>query len=574
MIFLILQLRILNFAIIEELHIEFHEGFNVLTGETGAGKSILLDALGLLLGERGSTDFIRYGQAKAEIEGFFSFVKHSQVHERLLELGIDCEDDTIIIRRDLTLQGKSTCRINGQLVTISMLKQVGEALINFHSQHDHHQLLQSHRHIHWLDSFAGKVLESELLKYKQLYHRFMHMKNDYEQLTRNEQERAQRIDLLKYQINEIEQSDLKVGEEEHLLEDKNRLIHAEKIITNVQGAYSALLDEQKALDWLGASMSHLGEVSNLDEELRATFQQIEETFYLLDDLARELGKYTDKNDFDPNKLDAIEDRLDHIHRLKRKYGDSVDSILEYLTNTRQELDRLENSDSIANQLMDQLIELKAQIIQSANNLTRLRTDAARTFEKAVKLELSELHLEKAIFVVQISDLSMEVSEISLDLAGNDKGMNEIEFLITTNPGEPLKPLSKVASGGELSRLAVALRTVLARIDQVETLVFDEVDTGVSGRITHAIGEKLLRIATDRQVLAITHHPQVASLADIHFLIEKEVEGDRTKTRLKKLNEEERIHELARMIGGDTVSSSAKAHASEIRKYGKEIKMGK
>lgn len=268
MIFLILQLRIVNFAIIEELHIEFHEGFNVLTGETGAGKSILLDALGLLLGERGSTDFIRFGQTKAEIEGLFSFSRSSQVQERLEELGIDYDDDTLIIRRELTIQGKSTCRINGQLVTISMLKQVGEALLNFHSQHDHQQLLQVNRHIDWLDAFAGKELNAELMHYKQLYTQFMETRQEYELLSQNEKERAQRIDLLKYQINEIEQAALQVGEEDRLNEERNRLVHAEKIITSVHGAYSALADDQRALDWLGTSMSHLDEVSSLDEELK------------------------------------------------------------------------------------------------------------------------------------------------------------------------------------------------------------------------------------------------------------------------------------------------------------------
>ncbi len=570
---MILQLRILNFAIIEELQIEFHEGLNVLTGETGAGKSILLDALGLLLGERGSTDFIRHGQNKAEIEGLFSFKNNTNVSQRLNEIGIKCDDETIVIRRDITLQGKSISRINGQLVTLSMLKNIGEALVNFHSQHDHHQLLQSHRHLFWLDAFAANRLQEPLIEYKQMYRNFMKARKEFDQLNRNEKELAQRLDLLRYQINEIEQSELNNGEDVQLLEEKNKLVHSEKINNSVIGAYSALADEHRALDWLGVTMSHLEDVLHLDPELQNTFQQIEESFYILDEITRELGSYSDKNEFDANTLNEIEERLHIINSLKRKYGESIEEILVYKDSIKGEFEQLENRETAQAELSSRLIKLRSELIFKAKNITELRREAAEFFIAAVKGELDDLHMENAQFDIQITDLSNEMAEGSFDIAGGEYGMNEVEFLITTNPGEPLKPLSKVASGGELSRLALALRTVLARIDDVDTLVFDEVDTGVSGRITHAIGEKLLRISTDRQLLAITHHPQVASLADSHLLIEKTVIGNRTKTKVIKLNEDERVFELARMIGGSQVSSSAKLHAAEMRRLGKQIKMG-
>lgn len=571
---MILQLRILNFAIIEELQIEFHEGFNVLTGETGAGKSILLDALGLLLGERGSTDFIRHGQHKAEIEGLFSFRSNSVVIERLDELGIKCDDNTIVIRRDLTNQGKSICRINGQLVTIAMLKHIGEALVNFHSQHDHQQLLQAHRHLFWLDAFAGSVLEAELSEYQQIYREFTKVRKELEHLNRNEKELAQRIDLIRYQTNEIDQAQLVLGEDEILMEEKNKLVHAEKINKSVYGAYSALADEQRTLDWLGVSMSHLEEVLNLDPELQKKFQQIEESFYILDEITRELSSYSDKNEFDANRLDEIEDRLHTIHNLKRKYGESIAEILAYNVLIMSELEQLENRELFQSELIARIKNLRSNLILKAKTLTQLRQEAANHLMDEVKKELADLHMENAQFFVKIDDLSNEATDDSLDIAGGDYGMNDVEFMITTNPGEPLKPLSKVASGGELSRLVLALRTVLARIDDVDTLIFDEVDTGVSGRVTHAIGEKLLRISIDRQLLAITHHPQVASLADKHLLIEKHITGDRTKTKVIMLNEDDRVQELARMIGGNQISSSAKLHAAEMRRLGKQIKQGK
>lgn len=570
---MILQLRILNFAIIEELQIEFHEGFNVLTGETGAGKSILLDALGLLLGERGSTDFIRHGQNKAEIEGLFSFRSNSIVASRLDELGIKSEDNTIVIRRDLTNHGKSICRINGHLVTIAMLKHIGETLINFHSQHDHQQLLQANRHLFWLDAFAGNALEAPLIEYQQTYREFIKLRKEIEQFNRNEKELAQRIDLLRYQTNEIEQAHLVKGENELLLEEKNKLVHAEKINKSVYGAYSALADEQKTLDWLGVSMSHLEEVLHLDPELQKKFQQIEESFYLLDEITRDLGSYSD-NEFDANRLDEIEERLHLINSLKRKYGESIEEILAYNDTIKGELEQLENRETFQSELTTRIMKVRLDLIAKAKTLTQLRREAAKQLIEEVKSELDDLHMENAQFDVQIDDISYESEGQSLDLAGGEYGMNEVEFMITTNPGEPLKPLSRVASGGELSRLVLALRTVLARIDDVETLVFDEVDTGVSGRVTHAIGEKLIRISIDRQLLAITHHPQVASLADKHLLIEKHVIGERTKTNVIKLNEGDRVLELARMIGGDQISRSATLHAAEMRRLGKQIKVGK
>jgi DNA repair protein RecN (Recombination protein N) len=567
----IVELTIRNFAIIEELRINFHEGFNVLTGETGAGKSILLDALGLLLGNRASSEWVRHGAKKAEIEGLFFIGNHTKVIEKLKELGIETDDEMLVIRRDLTDQGKSICRINGQLATISMLRELGDLLVSLHSQHDHQHLLQPHRHLFWLDEYAGPELAAALKEYKKLYQSFHKLRKELEFLSQNEKEMVQRIDLLKFQAEEIQQAALEVGEEERLLEEKNRLTHSEKISHHVQGAHEALAGEHKTLDWLGMAMGYLEEVSNLDPYLKHKFQQIEESFYLLEDITRELGNYLDRIEFDEKKLMSIEDRIHTINGLKRKYGDSIMAILEYAASIEEELEQLENRDVLLNNLYEELKEARIDLLLESKEITRLRKQAAAKLEEAVKKELMELYMDKVQFRVHIEDLSTDFPENSMDIPGGEYGMNEVEFLIATNPGEPLKPLAKVASGGELSRLALALRTVLARIDEVGTLVFDEVDTGVSGKVSQGIGQKLLRISKDRQVLAITHHPQVASLADAHYLIEKKVDGNRTKTSLQLLDEDERTLELARMIGGTEISSSARIHAAEMRRLGKELK---
>lgn len=568
---MIVELTIRNFAIIEELRINFHEGFNVLTGETGAGKSILLDALGLLLGNRASSEWVRHGAKKAEIEGLFFIGNHTKVIEKLKELGIETDDEMLVIRRDLTDQGKSICRINGQLATISMLRELGDLLVSLHSQHDHHHLLQPHRHLFWLDAYAGPELAAALKEYKKLYQSFHKLRKELEFLSQNEKEMVQRIDLLKFQAEEIQQAALEVGEEERLLEEKNRLTHREKLSHHVQGAHEALAGEHKTLDWLGMAMGYLEEVSNLDPFLTHKFQQIEESFYLLEDITRELGNYLDRIEFDEKKLMSIEERIHTINGLKRKYGDSIMSILEYAASIEEELEQLENRDVLLNNLYEELKEARIDLLLESKEITRLRKQAAAKLEEAVKKELMELYMDKVQFRVHIEDLSTDFLENSMDIPGGEYGMNEVEFLIATNPGEPLKPLAKVASGGELSRLALALRAVLARIDEVGTLVFDEVDTGVSGKVSQGIGQKLLRISKDRQVLAITHHPQVASLADAHYLIEKKVDGNRTKTSLQLLDEDERTLELARMIGGTEISSSARIHAAEMRRLGKELK---
>lgn len=568
---MIVELTIRNFAIIEELRINFHEGFNVLTGETGAGKSILLDALGLLLGNRASSEWVRHGAKKAEIEGLFFIGNHTKVIEKLKELGIETDDEMLVIRRDLTDQGKSICRINGQLATISMLRELGDLLVSLHSQHDHHHLLQPHRHLFWLDAYAGPELAAALKEYKKLYQSFHKLRKELEFLSQNEKEMVQRIDLLKFQAEEIQQAALEVGEEERLLEEKNRLTHREKLSHHVQGAHEALAGEHKTLDWLGMAMGYLEEVSNLDPFLTHKFQQIEESFYLLEDITRELGNYLDRIEFDEKKLMSIEERIHTINGLKRKYGDSIMAILEYAASIEEELEQLENRDVLLNNLYEELKEARIDLLLESKEITRLRKQAAAKLEEAVKKELMELYMDKVQFRVHIEDLSTDFLENSMDIPGGEYGMNEVEFLIATNPGEPLKPLAKVASGGELSRLALALRAVLARIDEVGTLVFDEVDTGVSGKVSQGIGQKLLRISKDRQVLAITHHPQVASLADAHYLIEKKVDGNRTKTSLQLLDEDERTLELARMIGGTEISSSARIHAAEMRRLGKELK---
>ncbi|CCQ94490.1 DNA repair protein RecN [[Clostridium] ultunense Esp] len=561
---MIVELTIRNFAIIEEVHLQFHQGLNVLTGETGAGKSILLDALGLLLGGRGSQEMIRYGAERTEVEGLFQIGESHPIASMLNEFGIDGEEGMLILHREMGKSGKSICRINGKLVPLSFLREIGEKILHIHSQEDHHQIMQTTQHLHWLDAYGARTISEKLREYKEIFHQYQRIYSDYEHLRQDEKETVQRIDLLRYQYQEITQASLEPHEEEKLTEERSRLVHAEKITYHGEGAYNALTGENKALDWLGMAMGHLEEVAEVEPFLKEKFQQVEEAFFLLEEVSRDLSAFLDELDVDQGRLSEVEDRLHLIQQLKRKYGDSIHAILEYAATIEEDLERLENKDFLLQKYVKELTELKEELLLAAAELTETRCKAADEMSAAIHQELKHLYLDKAKFRVQVEDIKDDLVGASLEIKGGEYGLNKVEFLVATNPGEPLKPLTKIASGGELSRIALALRTVLAKVDDVDTLVFDEVDTGVSGRISQAIGEKLHHISKERQVLAITHHPQVAAYADKHYLIQKETLGERAITQVKELSEEERIQELARMIGGKEITPSALQHARELR----------
>lgn len=562
---MIVELIIRNFAIIEEVHLRFHPGLNVLTGETGAGKSILLDALELLLGARASQEMIRHGSERAEIEGLVQLNDHPSLLSLLRENGIEWEEGMIILQREIGRNGKSICRINGKLVPISLLREIGEQLIHIHGQEDHHQMMEEAHHLHWLDSYGETSLLEKRKAYQRLYRQYREIFTEYESLRRDEKETAQRIDLLTYQYKEITDAALTKNEEEKLTEERKRLIYGEKLMRQGEGAYQALTGENKTLDWLGIAMRHLEEVAEIEPILKEKFQQVEEAFFLLEEVSRDLRIYLDDLDIDEGRLATVEERLHQIQQLKRKYGDSIEAILEYAATIEKDLERLVNKESLMEKYEKELTLLRDQLRQLGRELTKIRREVAEHLSSSIHEELKELYLDQAKFRVKVEDIEEEVLPPSkFEIKGGEEGMNRVIFMVATNPGEPLKPLVKIASGGELSRIALALRTVLAKVDEVGTLVFDEIDTGVSGRISEAIGEKLFKISLERQVIAITHHPQVAAYADVHFLIQKEIEEDRAVTRVKELTEEERVLDLARMVGGYEVTSTAIHHAKELR----------
>lgn len=550
------EISIHNFAIIEHLEVTFEEGLTVLTGETGAGKSIIIDAVQLLAGARGSQEFIRHGAKKAELEGMFTIEDvHHPVFEKLSEFGIDCEDGSIILRRDLNANGKTTCRVNGKLVTIASLREIGSQLIDIHGQHDNQELMLEKRHIHLLDQFAGSPLADAHRNYSDIFHQYSKLKRRLETANENEQQVAQRIDLYSFQLKEIDSAELVIGEEEELEDEKLKLQHFHRIYERLNTAYESISGDNHALDWVGSAMSDLEDAASIDKELESHSEIISTSFYSLQDTAHELKSLIDRMEYDPARLPIVEDRLAMIVSLKRKYGATIEDILLYREKIADELDQLLNRDERVSQVEEKLAQLEKDLEVEANELSIIRQEAAVRLEQAIMLQLKELHMEKSTFKVSINRKASN--------SYDSNGFDDVFFLISTNLGEPLKPLVKVASGGELSRIMLALKTIFSKHQGVTSIIFDEVDTGVSGRVAQAIADKIAMIATHSQVLCISHLPQVAAMADHHLLIKKEVKGDRTTTGVVEITDLNRTKELSRMLSGAEITSLTLQHADEL-----------
>ncbi len=554
------ELSIKNFAIIESLTISFEKGLTVLTGETGAGKSIIIDAIHLLAGARGSSEFVRYGEKRAELEALFLLDEelHS-VYDRCEEFGIDVSDGMIILRRDMSSSGKSICRINGKLVTIAVLREIGQLLVDIHGQHDNQELMNEENHLSLLDQYGGKEVKTALVDYMELYQRYDGLNRKIIQLSENEQEMAHRLDLLQFQLEEIEKADLQPNEDELLQEEKHQISNYEKIYDSLNNSYNALHGEQRGLDWVSLAMSHLENVSNISEKLKELSETISNAFYMMEDLSYEVRNELDSLEFDPERLNFVESRLNEINHLKRKYGQSVEEILTYSARIEEEIDTIQNKDSHLSKLQKELESVLADLSVEAKNISAIRKKYAKVLIDEIHQELKELYMEKTRFDVNIH----EKRSSSHELKYTSKGVDEVEFYISTNPGEPLKPLSKTASGGELSRIMLAMKSIFSQHQGITSIIFDEVDTGVSGRVAQAIAEKIYRVSNGSQVLCITHLPQVAAMADTHLYIAKETKSGRTKTSVKPLNEEEKIKEIGRMIAGVEVTELSKEHAKEL-----------
>lgn len=558
------ELSIKNFAIIETLSISFEKGLTVLTGETGAGKSIIIDAIHLLVGGRGSSDFVRHGEDRAEIEGLFLLEKSSHpVIPKAQELGIEIEDDMVVLRREITKSGKSVCRINGKLVTISILREIGGSLVDIHGQHEHQELMDESRHLSLLDQFGNKEVSTVLSEYGQVYEEYEQALRRLKNLNENEQQTAQKVDLYQFQLNEIEQAHLQIDEDEVLFEEKKRLSNFERIYEAVQASYSALKGEQKGLDWISLVMGQMEDAAELNPEYKELAESISNSYYMLEEAAATLRGELDQLEFDPGRLNEIENRLNEINGLKRKYGQSISGILEYGAKIEEELETLLNKESHIDKLKKEISSLKKDLLIEGKELTTLRKRLAQNLTESIHRELKELYMQKTVFEVKIDSGESQISKT---------GMDGVEFYISTNPGEPLKPLSKIASGGELSRIMLALKSIFSKHQEITSIIFDEVDTGVSGRVAQAIAEKIYKVSIDSQVLCISHLPQVAAMADTHLFIEKETQNGRTRTRVKELNEDGKIKEIGRMISGVEITDITKEHAKELLVTAKEMKV--
>ncbi|MGG3574829.1 DNA repair protein RecN [Bacillus gobiensis] len=569
------ELSVKNFAIIEELTISFEKGLTVLTGETGAGKSIIIDSISLLVGGRGSAEFVRFGEDKSELEGLFLLEEDHPAFIACRKFGIDASDGMIILRRDIYQSGKSVCRINGKLVTISILRELGRLLLDIHGQHDNQMLMEEENHLYVLDEFAGKPLKEALKEYQSGYEKYTALRKKLSELSENEQELAHRLDLIQFQLDEIESANLTPGEDQQLSEEKEKISNFEQIFEGVQNAYHALRNEQGGLDWVGMASSQLEGISDINDQLKTLSENISNSYYLLEESTFQMRNLLDEMEYDPARLDTIEARLNEIKQLKRKYGSTIEEIQSYSAKIEEEIDSIENRDSRLLALQSELESLSKDIVLEAKNVSDIRKKSAKKLAKQIHKELKELYMEKTVFETEFTlksandEAQPKVNGVPVQLS--KYGYDDIRFLLSTNTGEPLKSLSKVASGGELSRIMLAMKRILSNHQGVTSIIFDEVDTGVSGRVAQAIAEKIQKVSIGSQVLCITHLPQVAAMADTHLFISKKSRAGRTTTMVAPLSHDEKIAEIGRMIAGVEVTDLTKQHAKELLHQANHVK---
>lgn len=549
------ELQISGFALIEKLHLSFYSGLSVLTGETGAGKSIIIDALSLLLGARASSEMIRTGSDRAVVEGLFQLTPGA--HILLQEWGMESEDDIIIVR-EIHRNGRNRCRINGHLANVTQLSDMAPHLVDILGQHDNQSLLEVHKHREIVDSFGDATHQSLLKTIHNLYTKYHEVRNRRIKLQTNERDRLVRIDLLKFQVDEIEQAQLKIGEVDQLIMDLERLSNLDRISTTTKSVYSRFQDETETLPPLSKLLSdavhELGTLTRYDQGLAPLSDIFSNIVVMFDEACRDLRDYIEGLESDPQTLQYVEERLHLIRSLLRKYGETEKDVLDYYEQCQKELDELTHSSETIQHLVKEEEELHHQLLKISAQLTKKRQDCAKVLEKNIEAQLADLNMETK-FVVEI----MQAEEVT------GEGLDLIEFKISPNVGEDLKPLARIASGGEMSRIMLALKSILAEADRVPTLVFDEVDSGIGGRTALRIAAKLQRLSHDFQVFSVTHLPVVASHAKHHYYIEKQTVGDRTVVQVKLLDGEERISELVRMLGGQDSQETIAAHARQLLK---------
>jgi len=561
---MLLSIFINNFGIIDQLRMDFQDGFNVLTGETGAGKSIIVDALQIALGGRPSAEQIRTGSDKALIQVSFDISGMKELALLSEEMGFDTFDDQIIVMtREITRTGKNICRINEQAVTLGFYRKIGSSLADMHMQPELNTLLSQEKQRQLLDRFAGESALETLKEVNLLHIRWKEARSYFDKLSSEAGERSRRIDMLRYQMLDIQQAELTTGEDLALEAEKKFLSNAEKINMLASEAYAALYEgkgsQYSALDLLARAADNLRSLVSLDQRKETVLAALENIIYQAEDAARELAGYRDGVDFSPARFEAVEERLEQIKKLKKKYGGSISEIFDYLETAQKEMAVLENMDEALENAAQEVENIAAGYKKAAGILGAARKKAAKTLEESVQLELLNLEMGRVEFRVAF----IEIEGFA------QGGLERLEFMISTNTGEPLKPLAKIASGGELTRIMLALKALLADADEKAVLVFDEADTGIGGRALQAVAEKMLQLGARHQVICVTHSAQVACLGQAHYRIAKEFDGERTSTRAKLLDPQERLAELARMLDGSEVTEITLRHAGQMLRLSSE-----
>ena len=549
---MLLEISIKNFAIIEAISLNFEKGMTVLTGETGAGKSIIIDAMNMMLGARATTDVIRHGAPKAEIEGLFS-VENSHALQMIFdEQGIELGDE-IIIRREILQNGRSVSRVNGQMVNLSVLRSIGQYLVDIHGQHDQEELMRPQLHIQMLDGFG----DADFLELKQAYQTnfdaYRKMRKQLLEIKKNQEEHKARIEMLEFQMAEIESASLQPGEDLKLNQERDKLLNHKNIADTLTNAYTMLdNDEISSLANVRSAMNDMESLEEYDAEYREISTSLSESYYVLEDVTKRLEDIIESLDFDGNRLMQIESRLDLIHAITRKYGGNVDDVLLYFAKITEEYNLLTGNNLSSEDMEAELKQLEVSLVDLASKLASARHNLAQQLEIEIQQELKDLYMDKARFQVQFTKGKF-----------SREGNESVEFYISTNPGEDFKPLVKVASGGELSRLMLAIKSAFSRKEGKTSIVFDEVDTGVSGRVAQAIAQKIHKIGQNGQVLAISHLPQVIAIADYQFFIEKISNEHSTVSTVRLLTVEERVEEVAKMLAGENVTEAALSQAREL-----------
>ncbi|BAS28416.1 DNA repair protein RecN [Limnochorda pilosa] len=564
---MLLELHLRNVALIERLDLAFGRGLSALTGETGAGKSILIDSITTLLGERAQADLIREGSEQALLEAAFDLSGRPEARALLAEEGLLEDDEVLVVRRDLSRRTANRCRLNGHLAPLATLQRVAPLLVELQTQNSHHFLASPARQLDLLDQFGGGELLAARRAYEDLYARWSEAVRRLEALRASERERAREAEMLAFQIQEIEGASLEAGEEEALEEERRRLAHAEQLRTAAQLAYSLLYEggeQAAASDQLATAARELGQAAQTDPSLKESLGMVESAAAQATEAAHGLRAYLESLRADPQRLDELESRLHLVRTLSRKYGDGSAEILAYGARARRRLEELEREEGSSAALEEEIAALRRQVAGAGEALGELRRQAARRLEERITGELSQLAMDRCRFQV---DLSLEEAADGVEAAGRrlhpfPHGFERVLFLIEPNPGEGLRPLSRIASGGELSRILLGLKSALAEADATPTLIFDEADAGIGGRTAQAVGHRLERLARAKQVLCVTHLPQIASLADAHYRVSKSVEGERTRVRVDRLEGEARVEELTRMLGGQA-GEAARAHARQL-----------